>query len=342
MTQHHPTHNAKESMLNLQLLENLIDAFGPPGYEDQIREVIRAEVEPLADEIWVDPLGSLVAHRQGDDSGKKIVLAAHMDEIGVMVTHVDEHGFLRFARMGGVFPRNCVGNRVHFANGTVGVIYVERREDSSKMPKLSDLYIDVGATSPDDAPVGVGDPAVFVRSLQTQGDRVISKVLDDRIGCYVLVETLRQLESSPHDLYFVFSVQEEVTLSGARTSAYNIDPDMALAVDVTGTGDTPKALPMDVGLGKGPAIKVQDAGMIAHPMVRNMLIEAAQRAEVPYQLEILQYGSTDAAAMQLTRAGVPSGCVSIPCRYVHSPSEMVDRNDVAQAVTLLLAALSTS
>ncbi len=328
--------------MNLELLTTLIDAFGPPGYEDQIREIIRAEVEPLADEVWVDPLGSLVAYRQGDGSGAKIVLAAHMDEIGVMVTHVDEHGFLRFARMGGVFPRNCVGHRVRFANGTLGVIYVERRDDNSKMPKLSDLYIDVGATSPHEAPVGVGDPAVFVRSLDTQGDRLVSKVLDDRIGCYVLIETLRQLDASPHDLYFVFSVQEEVTLSGARTSAYNIDPDMALAVDVTSTGDTPKALPMDVALGKGPAIKVQDAGMIAHPKVRAMLVEAAQRAEIPYQLEVLQHGSTDAAAMQLTRAGVPSGCVSIPCRYVHSPSEMVDRNDVAQAITLLLTALGTS
>ena len=328
--------------MNLELLTNLIETFGPPGYEERIRKLIRSEVEPLADEIWVDPLGSLVARRSGDGSGEKIVLAAHMDEIGVMVTHVDEHGFLRFTRMGGVFPRNCIGSRVRFADGTLGVIYVERREDSTKIPKLSQLFIDVSATSRDDAPVGVGDPAVFVRSLEMQGDRLISKVLDDRIGCYVLLETLRRLEASPHDLYFVFSVQEEVTLSGARTSAYNIDPDMALAVDVTSTGDTPKALPMEVALGKGPAIKVQDAGMIAHPRVRTLLIEAAQRAEIPYQLEILQHGSTDAAAMQLTRAGVPSGCVSIPCRYVHSPSEMVHRRDVEQAIDLLLVALDAA
>ncbi len=329
----------KEIPLDLELLGELTQAFGPPGYEQAIRGLIREHVEPLTDDIWVDPLGSLVAHRAGDGSGEKIVLAAHMDEIGVMVTHVDEHGFLRFARMGGVFPRNCVGNRVRFADGTLGVIYVERREDRSKMPELSDLYIDVGATSPDDAPVNVGDPAVFDRSLEVQGNRLISKVLDDRIGCYILIEVLRRLETSPHELYFLFSVQEEVTLSGARTSAYNIDPDIALAVDVTSTGDTPKALPMDVALGKGPAVKVQDAGMIAHPRVREMLVEAAQRVEISYQLEILQRGSTDAAAMQLTRAGVPSGCLSIPCRYVHSPSEMVDRRDVEQAITLLLTAL---
>ncbi|MGC9397940.1 MAG: M42 family metallopeptidase [Anaerolineae bacterium] len=327
--------------LDLELLQALTQAFGPPGYEGPIREVIRKHVEPHAEEMWVDPLGSLVVHRPGVGTDqKKLVLAAHIDEIGVMVTHVDEQGFLRFARMGGVFPQNCVGNRVRFADGTRGVIYVERREDTSKPPKLEHMYIDVGATGPDDAPVNVGAPAVFERSLEIQGRRVIGKALDDRIGCYVLIEVLRRLDVSPYDLYFLFSVQEEVTLSGARTSAYKIDPDLALAVDVTATGDTPKALPMAVALGKGPAVKVQDAGMIAHPQVRGLLVEAARRAEIPYQMEILERGSTDAAAMQLTRAGVPSGGLSIPCRYVHSPSEMVDRDDVAQAVVLLLSALA--
>ncbi|RLC88801.1 MAG: M42 family peptidase, partial [Chloroflexi bacterium] len=274
-------------------------------------------------------------------TGKKLVLAAHMDEIGVMVTHVDEKGFLRFTRMGGVRPLNCIGGRVRFANGTLGAIYVEHREDTSKPPTLTQLYIDVGATGREDAPAGVGDPAAFVRSLERQGNRIISKTLDDRVGCYVLIELLRQLTASPYDLYFLFSVQEEITLSGARTSAFKIDPDLALAVDVTFTGDTPKALPMAVELGKGPAVKVQDARMIAHPLIREMLIAAAQQAGVPYQLEILRGGTTDASAMQLVRAGIPSGCLSIPCRYVHSPSEMVDVADVENAVKLLLAACTT-
>lgn len=326
--------------MDLELLNQLTQAFGPPGYESDIRNTIRQVVSPLADELWVDPLGSLVALRRGSGTGQKIVLAAHMDEIGVMVTYIEEKGFLRFTRMGGVSPLSHIGGRVRFANGTQGVIYVERRDDPSKVPTLEQLYIDVGATSREDVPVKVGDPAVFVRPLVQQGRRIISKTLDDRVGCYILIEVLRRLQRPADELYFVFSVQEEVTLSGARTSAYKIDPDMALAVDVTGTGDTPKALPMAVELGKGPAIKIQDSGMIAHPAVRDLLIAAAERAGIPYQREILLGGSTDAAAMQLVRGGIPSGCVSVPCRYVHSPSEMIDAEDLEQAIQLLVTALT--
>ncbi len=325
--------------MDLELLTKLTQTFGPPGYETEIRKVIQSEIAALADELWVDPLGSLVAHRKG--AGKKLILAAHMDEIGLMATHVDEKGFLRLARIGGVGALTSVGERVRFANGALGVVYVERRDDTSKVPTLEQLYIDVGATSKSDAPVGVGDPAVFVQPLVRQGRRIISKTLDDRIGCYVLIEVLRQLETTPYDLYCVFSVQEEITLSGARTSAYNIDPALAISVDVTTTGDTPKAHPMAVELGKGPAVKVQDGGMIAHPAVRELLIAAAQQAGVPYQLEILLGGTTDAAVMQLVRAGVPSGCLSVPCRFVHSPSEMVDIEDVENAVKVLLTALQT-
>ncbi len=325
--------------MDLELLEQLTQTFGPSGYEDEIRTVIRSRVEPLADEVRVDPLGSLVAYRRGNGHRRKLVLAAHMDEIGVMVTHVEEKGYLRFTAIGGVRSLNRVGGRVTFADGTVGVVYVERR-DETDIPKLSHLYIDVGATGREDVPFGVGTPGVFVGPLVRQGRRLISKAMDDRIGCYVLIELLRRLEASPYDLYFLFSTQEEITLSGARTSTFRIEPEIAISVDVTMTGDTPKALPMAVSLGKGPAVKVKDSGMIAHPQVRDMLIEAAERAGVPYQLEVLVGGTTDAAAMQLVRSGVPSGCVSIPCRYVHSASEMVDVEDVEQAVQLLLAAVS--
>ena len=326
--------------MDLELLTQLTQAFGPPGHEEEIRAVIREIVTPLADSVWVDPLGSLVALKKGTGGGKKIILAAHMDEIGVMVTYVEEKGYLRFTRMGGINPLVHVGGRVRFADGTVGVISVERREDFSKVPTLEQLFIDVGATSREDTPIKVGDTAAFMRPLVHQGRRIISKTLDDRVGCYVLIEVLRQLQPTADDLYFVFSVQEEVTLSGARTSAYKIDPDMAIAVDVTATGDTPKALPMAVEMGRGPAIKVQDSGMIAHPAVREWLIAAAERAGIPYQREILLGGSTDAAAMQLVRSGVPSGCVSIPCRYIHSPSEMIDVEDLEQTVRLLVAAFS--
>jgi putative aminopeptidase FrvX len=326
-----------------ELIRKLVGTHGPSGVEDQIRAVIRAEVEPLADELRVDPLGSLVVRKRGGGGGQRILLDAHMDEIGVMVTYVDEKGFVRFTRIGGVNPLNCVGGRVAFADGTVGVIAVEeKREDTSKVPRFEQLYIDVGATSGDDCPVGVGDAAVFVRPFLAQGTRLISKAMDDRIGCAVLVETLRRLEHTPHDVYFVFSVQEETTLSGARTSAYGIEPDLAIAVDVTGTGDTPECRPMAVKLGQGPAVKVQDRGMIAHPVVRDLLVRRAKEANIPYQLEVLEYGTTDAAAMQLVRAGVPSGCLSIPCRYIHTPSEMVDEGDVEHSVRLLLEVLQAA
>jgi endoglucanase len=323
-----------------ELIRKLVETYGPSGAEERIRDVIRAEVESLAEEIRIDPLGSLVVRKQGGDEGKRILLAAHMDEIGVMATYVDEKGFVRLTNIGGVRSLTSVGARVAFADGTMGVIGVEeKRENQSKLPTLAQLYIDVGATSRDDCPVQVGDSAVFVRPFIAQGKRLIAKAMDDRIGCAILIETLRQLKSTPHDVYFVFSVREETSLAGARTSAYGIDPDMAIAVDVTGTGDKPESRPMAVALGKGPAVKVRDGGMIAHPTVRDLMVQRAKEADIPYQMEVLEGGSTDAAAMQLVRAGVPAGCLSIPTRYIHTPSEMVDEGDVENSVKLLLEML---
>ncbi|MGD2177006.1 MAG: M42 family metallopeptidase [Anaerolineae bacterium] len=322
------------------LIRKLVESYGPSGAEELVRGTIRAEVEPLVDDVRVDALGSLIAHRQGHSNGQRVLLDAHMDEIGVMVTYIDEKGFARFTRIGGVSPLTCIGSRVEFEDGRIGVIGVEQKRDNKdKIPKLEELYIDVGATSRDDCPIQVGDPAVFVRPFTTQGTRLVSKAMDDRIGCAVLVEVLRRLEETSHDLYVVFAVQEEVGLRGARTSAYGIDPDIAVAVDVTATGDTPESMPMAVKLGEGPAVKVQDRGMIAHPKVRQLLVKRAEEAGIPYQLEVLEWGSTDAAAIQLVRAGVPAGCLSVPCRYVHSPSEMVDESDVENAVRLLLEVL---
>ena len=324
-----------------ELIRRLVEMYSPSGSEERVRDFIRAEVEPLADEVRVDPLGSLVARKRGTGEGQRIVLAAHMDEIGVMVTYVDEKGFARFTSVGGVRSLSSVGARVAFADGTVGVIGLEeKRDDRDKIPTLAQCYIDVGATSREDCPVAVGDAAVFVRPLDKQGTRLIAKAMDDRIGCTVLIETLRGLKHTPHDVYFVFSVQEETSLSGARTSTYGIDPQMAIAVDVTDTGDVPECEPMAVSLGKGPAIKVQDSGMVAHPAVRDLMVHRAKDAGIPYQMEVLTAGTTDAAAMQLVRAGVPAGCLSIPCRYIHTPSEMVDAADVANGVRLLLEVLA--
>ncbi len=322
------------------LIKKLTEAYGPSGHEQKIRQLIRQEIRGYADEIRTDALGNLIALKRGSSKGKKVMLAAHMDEIGVMVTHVDEKGFCRFTNIGGVFPLNVMGGRVVFGNGTLGVIGVETRQfDRSKTPALAQFFVDVGAQDKASCPVKVGDAAGFVRSFEDLGDRLISKTMDDRIGCAILIETLRRLRRSPHDAYFVFTVQEEVTLAGAGTSAYGIYPDMALAVDVTSVGDTPESNHMDVGLGRGPAIKVKDSGMVAHGGVKDLMVRRAEEARLPYQLEVLTGGTTDAMAIQIVREGIPTGCLSIPCRYIHTPSEMVDYGDVQNSVKLLLAIL---
>ncbi|MBU0511805.1 MAG: M42 family metallopeptidase [Chloroflexi bacterium] len=323
------------------LIQKLIQTPGPSGYEKQIRAVVHDEVEAYADEIRVDALGNLIV-RKGTKTaqGQRIMLAAHIDEIGVIATHVDENGFVRFTNIGGVRPHYCLGGRVRFLNGVIGVIGTEKISDPKKMPPLDKMFIDVGAASRKDCPVRIGDVAVFERPFTDLGNRLVSKAMDNRISAAVLIETLRQLEDTPHEIYFVFTAQEEVGVRGATTAAYSIDPDLGLAVDVTSTGDTPKGVTMDVALGKGPAIKVKDAGVLADPRIIDWMVKTAEKAKIPYQLEILEHGGTDARAIQLTRAGVPAGCLSIPCRYVHSPSEMVDYSDVQNAVRLLVALLS--
>ena len=205
---------------------------------------------------------------------------------------------------------------------------------------MEELFIDLGATSPADAPMGVGDVACFDRPLEDLGRRLVAKAMDDRIACAIAAQTLLELQSTPHDVYFVFTTQEEVGPRGAMTAAFGIEPDVAVAIDVTLTGDTPEAKPMAVALGQGPAIKIKDSGMIAHPGVKDWMIRTAEAHGIPFQREVLAGGTTDAAAIQTTRAGVPAGCLSIPCRYVHTPSEMVDYGDVLNSVRLLKALLS--
>jgi putative aminopeptidase FrvX len=326
------------------LIQKLVETASPSGYEAPVRELIRAEIATYADEIQVDPMGNLIA-RKGR-AGKKIMLSAHMDEIGVMVTHIDENGFIRFISLGGVNPLTCVGTRVRFLNGQAGVIHLERLDEPSKVPPLEKLFIDVGATSRDQVSLRIGDAGIFESPFIDLGDRLVSKAMDDRIAVAILIETLRKLSddspSSPHELYFVFSVQEEVGLRGATTAAFGVDPDIGIAVDVTRTGDTPRSIKMEVGLGKGPAIKVRDSGMIADPRVVDWMVRKAEENKLPYQLEVLEAGTTDARVIQVSRAGVPAGCLSIPCRYLHSPSEMVDINDVQNAVSLLVGLLRDS
>jgi putative aminopeptidase FrvX len=323
------------------LIQKLVETPGPSGFEQKIREVIRSEIAPYADEVRVDNLGNLIARKgQKTANGQRIMLSGHMDEIGVMATHIDENGFVRFITMGGVRPHTCLGGRVIFMDGTRGVIGGEKLESMEKVNTIEQLFIDVGATNRDNCPVKVGYVAGFERPFLDLGNRLVAKSMDDRISCAVMVEALRTMKQTPNEIYFVFSVQEEVGIRGATTAAFGVDPDLGLAVDVTGVGDTPKGSRMEISLGKGAAIKIRDSSFIADPRIVNWMVSCAEKNHVLHQLEVLEAGGTDGHAIQLARAGVPAGCLSIPCRYIHSPSEMVDFNDVQNAVHLLVELIS--
>lgn len=322
-----------------ELIKKLVETTGPSGYEAIIRNVILEEVKSFG-ENRIDALGNLIVLMGNKGEGKKIMLSAHMDEIGIMATHIDENGFVRFTKIGGVRPITSLSAHVKFLDGTRGVIGEEIQDRSGEAMLLQHMYIDVGATNRQDCPVKVGDIAVFDRQFMDLGNRLVAKAMDDRISCAILIQTLKQLKTSPHQLFFVFSAQEEVGLRGATTAAYSIDPDIGLSVDVTDTGDTPKGVRMDVKLGNGPAIKIRDSGMLSDPRVIEWMINTAKANNLPYQLEVLEGGTTDASAIQLTRAGVPSGCLSIPTRYLHTPAEMVDYRDVENSVSLLLELIS--
>jgi len=322
-------------------IKKLVETWGPSGAEHRVRALIEQEIDGLADETQTDALGNLIALKKGDGSGKKVMLSAHMDEIGVIVSWVDGKGFVRINPIGGVRPLYEAMGRIAFENGTIGVIGLEKMEKPDQVPPFDKLYVDVGASSREDCPVQVGDFGSFVRPMVETGGHLTSKAMDDRIGCAVLIQTLRELGSSPHEVYFCFSSQEEVGLRGAMTGAFGISPDVGIAIDVTGAGDTPEPQSkMATQLDKGPAIKVKDGGMLATPWVKEWMIRTAEANAIPYQLEVLAGGTTDARAIQTTQAGIPAGCLSIVTRYIHSPSETVSYSDVLNSVKLLLAMLS--
>ncbi|NJO83903.1 MAG: M42 family metallopeptidase, partial [Blastochloris sp.] len=253
-------------------------------------------------------------------------------------------GYLRFTGIGGLLNNTLHGQRVRFEDGTIGVIGVHDAFGSSRThaPDLDGFFIDVsGGELANGTTVQPGSPAIFWRDMETRGSRVIAKSLDDRIGCVVALEAMRRLNKhTPNEVYFVFTVQEEVGIRGARASAYSVDPDVAIALDVTSTGDMIKNDKMMVKLGGGAAIKLLDTGLVVPPAVRDWMVSRAEADGIAYQLELLQLGSTDAAAIQTARAGVPSGCISIPCRYVHTTSETVDLSDVQACINLLTGLLS--
>lgn len=323
-----------------ELLKKFSETYGASGREHQIARLIKEEISDYVDEVFTDTLGNLYAVRRG--SGTKLMVAAHMDEIGVIVTFIEEKGFLRFSNIGGVSPYVLLGQKVVFANGTVGTVGMEKLEDIKKL-SFEKMYLDIGAANREEAAarIRIGDIATYYRELTVEGSRAFGKAMDNRAGCAVLVSAIRELDKTDNEIYAVFTIQEEVGLRGSRTSSYRLNPDLGLAVDVTPAGDTPEPpAAMDVYLGRGPAIKVKDASVICHPRLKDLLLELAEQEGIPCQLEVLQAGGTDAGAIHLTREGIPSAVISVPCRYVHTPGEMVDLTDMENAARLLKAFLS--
>ncbi len=319
----------------MELLKKLTSATAVSGSENSIHSIIEKEVSPYVDEIYTDSMGNLIAHRKAN--GKKLMLSAHADEIGLMANYIDDNGFVRFAAVGGVDLYSALYQRVVFENGTVGVVAYETKKDVKKELKNSTMYIDIGASDKQEAEklVKAGDTAAFAGDFKLRGNTVVSKALDNRAGIYILIKALKKISLSPFDLYFVFSSQEEIGLRGARTAAYSIEPDAAIAVDVTSSGDTPGCETMDVKLGGGAAIKIMDKSLIAHKEVREGMQKCARKNCIKFQHEILTFGGTDAGAMQTSKGGCLTGAVSLPVRYVHTPCETADIGDIESCISLV-------
>lgn len=335
------------------LLKKLADAPGVSGFEDEIRDIMINELKDSVDHIEVDNLGNLIATRNGAPNGKKIMLAAHMDEIGLMVRYIDKNGFIKFSKIGGINDQMLLNQEVsiHTSNGIVtGVIgskppHRMKEAERKKIVEYEDMFIDIGACDKEEAEkiVKLGDTITINQEFTKLGTLYKGKALDNRIGCAVLIEVMRKAEGNA-TIYGVGTVQEEVGLKGAKTAAYKLNPDMALALDVTISGDHPgiKEEEAPSKTGKGPAIILADAsgrGIITHPEIKELLISVADEEGIPYQLEVSDGGTTDATAIHLTREGIPTGVISPPTRYIHTPVSVVSLEDIENAAKLILAVL---
>lgn len=319
-----------------QLIEQLTAVYGPSGSESSVADLIETLVQDYVDSVRRDALGNLICEVKGNGE-KRIMFAAHMDHIGLIVTHAEKEGFLRVSNVGGISVNNSRARRVKFFNGVQGVLYEQALKEGEKS-SLTTLYIDIGAKDAEEAlsMVQLGDVAVYAEAAFPVGEhRMASPAMDDRVACAMLIRMLQTLPAKHPDIVAVFTTQEEVGVRGATVSAYSVQPDEGIALDVTIAGDIPELKLNAVKMGEGPAVKIKDARSISNPDVVRRMIEAARAAGVPCQREILPYGGTDAGAMQLSRGGMPVGTLSIPCRYVHSACEMVDLRDVENGVKLL-------
>ncbi|MDN5205064.1 M42 family metallopeptidase [Fulvivirgaceae bacterium BMA10] len=338
--------------INVRLLKDICEAPGAPGFEKKIRDLVIKEIEPLVDQIDIDNMGNVIALKKGKSGadGKKVMVAAHMDEIGFIVSHIDENGFIRFQPLGGFDPKTLTAQRViiHGKKDLIGVmgskpIHVMTQEERNKVAKIEDYFIDMGMPKEEvEKYIAVGDPITRERELIEMGNCVNCKSIDNRVSVFILIEALRKIKEIPYDLYAVFTVQEEVGLRGASVAAQIINPDFGIALDTTIAFDLPGAQPHEqvTALGNGAAIKILDAMTICDYRMVNYLRKMADDHEIKWQSEILVAGGTDTASVQRRgKDGAISGAISIPTRHLHQVIEMAEKDDINHCIALLLAAL---
>jgi len=335
------------------MLKDLTDAKGIPGHEKEARDVMEEYITPYADKVYTDNLGSLIAEKVGQEDGPKIMVAGHLDEVGFMVTRIDDNGFLYFQTVGGWWSQVMLAQRVTVMTkkgDVTGVIgskppHILSPEARSKPVEIKDMFIDIGASSKEEAEefgVKPGDSVVpYFEFTQMNNEKMLlAKAWDNRIGCAIAIEVLKQLkgEEHPNIVYGVATVQEEVGLRGARTSAHLIEPDIGFGVDVGIAGDTPgvTAKEADSKLGDGPQIVLYDASMISHKGVRDLVIDTAEENDIPYQYTSMPGGGTDSGAIHLTANGVPSLSITVATRYIHSHAAILHRDDFENAVKLIV------
>ncbi|MBQ2952862.1 MAG: M20/M25/M40 family metallo-hydrolase [Clostridia bacterium] len=321
-----------------ELLKKVLAPIGPSGLEGPVAEVIREEIKDYVDTIEVDALGNLIATKLGKaENPRKVMLSAHMDHIGYIVTGVEKEGFLRVTNVGGIGMNNSYNRHVVFAGGVNGVVVAQ---PVAGQPALKDLFVDIGAADREDAlkMVSLGDVCVYAGECFRLGEhRVAAPAMDDRCACALLVKLLQTVGDTQDTIIAVFSVQEEVGCRGAKVASFAKEPDIGIALDVTGWGDTPGVTQPEIKLGEGIGVKVMDRASISNPELREALMAAGEKAGVKTQREVLPYGGTDAGAMQTSRAGIPVCTLSVPCRYVHSACEVIDMRDMDAGLKLLQA-----
>ncbi|MGP7816738.1 M42 family metallopeptidase [Niallia sp. 01092] len=337
----------------LLMLKELTDAKGIPGNEQEPREVMKKYITPHADEVTTDNLGSLIAKKIGNEKGPKIMVAGHLDEVGFMITRIDDKGFLYFQTVGGWWSQVMLAQRVTIVtkNGELtGVIgskppHILPPEARKKPVEIKDMFIDIGASSKEEAGewgVRPGDMVVpyFEFTVMNNEKMLLAKAWDNRIGCAIAIDVLKGLKTAEHEniVYGVGTVQEEVGLRGAKTAAQKIKPDIAFAVDVGIAGDTPGITEKEAlsKMGKGPQIILYDASMVSHKGLRDLVTDTADKLEIPYQFDSVPGGGTDSGAIHLTHDGVPALSITIATRYIHSHAAMLHRDDYENAVKLII------